>query len=82
MKFKSLETLWEIFFKKTDAGEKPFPLEAAPARVYPLTVALRIDLRVPEGTGKETSASHFIWVSPAGSSSRSVEALEVLLIPN
>jgi hypothetical protein len=82
MKCKSLKQLWGGLFKKKGYQESPAPRQSEALQVAPLTAGLRMDLTVPTGAGKEMAVSQFIWVSPAGSDSRSVKALKVLLLPN
>jgi hypothetical protein len=81
MKCKALTKLWAGIFGRSEEETGPVSRAVQVARLAPLTVGIRVDLSVPTGAGKETAASKFIWVSPAGSS-RSVRALRVLLIPN
>jgi hypothetical protein len=82
MKCRSMKQLWGSLFKKKQEVDASAARQAELLQVAPLTVGLRIDLSVPHGAGREVAASQFIWVSPAGSDSRSVKALKVLLIPN
>jgi len=82
MKCKTLRKLWGGLFSKKQDREEPGSRAARAYQVMPLTAGLRVDMKVPNGAGKELEASQFIWVSPAGSSSRSVKALRVLLLPN
>ena len=82
MKGKTLKELWGGLLQKTQNADEAAVQAVEAIRVTPLTARLRIDMTVPNGAGKEVAASHFIWVSPAGSNPRSVKALRVLLLPN
>lgn len=82
MKCKSLKELWGDLFSRKQGREEPETRAAKAFQVTPLTAGLRIDMPVPYGAGQEPVASQFIWVSPAGSDSRPVKALRVLLFPN
>jgi hypothetical protein len=82
MKCKSLRELWGGLFSRKQGREEPGTRATEAFQVTPLTAGLRIDTTVPSGAGQKLVASQFIWVSPAGSDSRPVKALRVLLFPN
>ena len=79
MRIKMLKRLWVRFTKK-GTGALEAPVLAEP-RFLPITAGLRVDLSVPAGTDKETSASDLLWVFPAGPS-RSVRTLRIRLFSN
>jgi hypothetical protein len=82
MKCKTLKQLWGGLFKGHRDEDSPPRKQAEELQLAPLKAGLRVDLTVPHGAGRELTATQLFWVSPAGSDSRSVNALKVLLIPN
>jgi hypothetical protein len=82
MKCDSLKRFWVGLFSRKQRQGGSGHSQVKALKVSPLTVGLRVDVTVPYGVGEALTASKVIWVSPAGSHSRSVKALKVLLIPN
>ncbi len=79
MRIRMLKRFW-VRFTKERARTSTAPFLADPWFI-PITAGLRVDLSVPIGPEKETPASDFFWVFPAGPS-RSVKTLRVRLFSN
>ena len=82
MRFAKLKEFRAALLGKKQGREVDARPKASAPLVDPLSVGLRVDLTVPAGRGREMAATKLICVSPAGSASRSVRSVRILLIPN
>ena len=81
MKCRALTKWWKnMSLNRGKSGVHPTS-EMAPIHLAPLDVAVRIDLRVATGRGRETPASRLVWVSPSRSAP-SAWTLRTFVLPN
>jgi len=65
MKCRAKGKWWKTLFKHEEAKGAQYDPESPLVRMAPLTVGVRVNLRLATGGGKGTPASRLVWISPS-----------------